>query len=68
MSKVMMAKNTLAILGLIFVAQLSMAGGPVVPMPIEPLGFVGVPLDMGGVAAIAAVSLIIGAQLIKRRK
>ena len=61
----MMAKNTLAILGLIFVAQLSMAGG--VPLP-PALGSGGLPLDMGGVAAIAAVSLIIGAQLIKRRE
>jgi hypothetical protein len=62
----MMAKNTLAILGLIFVAQLSMAGGPG-PLPPS-LGTGGLPLDMGGVAAIAAVSLIIGAQLIKRRE
>jgi hypothetical protein len=36
-----------------------------------PLGIVvgtPVPLGLGGVAAIAAVSLIIGTQLIKRRK
>ena len=59
----MKTNNIFAGLGLMFIAQQSVADATTplgVPAPM--------PLEMGGVAAIAAVSLMIGTQLIKRRK
>ena len=46
------------LLGLPLVAQQSFAGEVTTPLPLE----------MGGIAAVAALSLIIATQLIKRRK
>ena len=61
-------KNSFTILGLMFLAQASTAQVPLAVSLPAPLDIVGMPLEIGGVTAIAAVSLIIGAQLIKRRK
>ena len=61
----MRAKKIYAIPGLMLVAQHSMASP--VAMSVG-LGMPFLPLEIGGVAAIAAVSFIIGAQLIRRRK
>jgi hypothetical protein len=61
----MRAKKFYAIPGLMLVAQHSMAG--FVPLPVD-LSIPSLPVEIGGVAAIAAVSFIIGAQLIRRRK
>lgn len=58
----------------LFLAGLQVANAAVVGLPsAAPLGIQGfsaaaLPLDVGGLAAIATVSLVIGAQLIKRRK
>jgi hypothetical protein len=56
----MIVKNAYLLLGLTLLAQQSAAS--------VPLGIIPVPLEMGGIAAAAAVSLIIAVQLIKRRK
>ena len=56
----MMVKNTYLLIGMAIFAQQSTAS--------VPLGSVPVPLEMGGITAAAAVSLIIAVQLIKRRK
>lgn len=56
----MIVKHAYLLLGLTLVAQQSTAS--------VPLGIIPVPLEMGGIAAAAAVSLIIAVQLIKRRK
>jgi hypothetical protein len=53
----MVLNKIYTLLGLALVAQQSFAGDPVQ-----------LPLEMGGVAAVAALSLIIATQLIKRRK
>lgn len=52
------------LLGMALVAQQSLAGdggGPPNPGP-------GLSLEMGGIAAVAALSLIVATQLIKHRK
>ena len=52
-------KPAYPLLGLALIAEQSIAGtGPGIPVPME----------MGGIAAAAAISLIIATQLIKRRK
>jgi hypothetical protein len=51
------------LLGAALFAQQGLAGIP----PIDPPP-PGLPLEMGGIAAVAALSLIIATQLIKRRK
>jgi len=52
-------KTAYPLLGLVLIAQQSTAGIPAgTPVPME----------MGGIAAAAAISLIIATQLIKRRK
>ena len=56
----MLMKSTAALLGMALLAQPSVAS--------VPLGIVPVPLEMGGITAAAALSLIIAIQLIKRRK
>ena len=61
-----MMKKIATFIGLILVAQQSLAG--LVSLGANPLSVGGLPLELGGMAAIAAVSLIIGTQLIKRRK
>ena len=60
-------KHFCALSSLMLLAQVAVAGRPI-PLPIEPLSIIDLPLDMGGTVAIAAVSLVIGAQLIKRKK
>jgi hypothetical protein len=62
----MRAKKIYAIIGLMLAAQFSMAG--TVTLPVVGLGIGPLSAEIGGVAAIAAVSFIIGAQLIRRRK
>ena len=57
--------ETLSLSGLLLTASHSFAG---TPAPAVGLSIEALPLDTGGLAAIAAVSLIIGAQAIKRRK
>jgi hypothetical protein len=52
-------------MGLMLVAQESMAGLPVLGLPTLPSAL---PLGMGGVAGVAVVGLIVGIQLIKRKK
>jgi hypothetical protein len=60
----MNAKNLSVLsLGLLLVAQHSLAVQPLSVVVGTPL-----PLGMGGIAVIAGVGLIIGAQLIKRNK
>lgn len=54
--------NLFTVSVLMLVSQYSM-GANATPLSIAPL-----PLDIGGIVAIGAVSLIIGAQQIKRRK
>jgi hypothetical protein len=49
---------------LMLVSQYSMA----VALGTAPLSTAPLPLDIGGIVAIGAASLIIGTQLIKRRK
>lgn len=52
-------KPAYPLVGLVLIAEQSIAGVPVgTPVPME----------MGGIAAAAAISLIIASQLIKRRK
>jgi hypothetical protein len=54
----MNAIKTSTVLGLLLSAPFSMAG--VFPVPV--------PLEIGGIAGVAALTLIIATQLIKRRK
>ncbi len=74
-----MSKRYYALLGLLCVAQHSVAGFTVgTPAGVgagrvtgDVVGSVtggAVPLGLGGIAVIAALSLIIGVQLIKRKK
>ena len=63
----MKIRHFYALPGLMLLAQIAVAGRPI-PLPVEPLSIIDLPLDMGGAVAIAAVSLVIGAQLIKRKK
>lgn len=63
----MNSKNSLvALVPLLLASHSSLAGPPVVSLPLV----VGTPLPVGigGVVAIAAVSLVIGTQLIRRKK
>ncbi len=64
--------NTYTILGLSLIAQHSLAGGVGLGTNVgDPLSLVvgsALPLGIGGIAGIAAISLIIGIQLIKRKK
>ena len=73
-----MAKKYYALLGLLCIAQHSVAGFTVgTPAGVQAGRVAGdvvgsvaggaVPLGLGGIAIIAALSLIIGAQLIKRK-
>ena len=55
--------NLFTVSVLMLVSQYSM-GANATPLSIAPL----LPLGIGGIVAIGAVSLIIGAQQIKRRK
>jgi len=71
----MISKNAYTMLGVFLIAQQSMAGveaGTGLGFPVgDPLGQVAgsaLPLGIGGIAGIAAISLIIGIQLIKRKK
>jgi hypothetical protein len=52
---------------LLLCAHHSMAGTPV-SLPVAPLSAAPLPLDISGIAAIAGVTLILGIQLIKRKK
>jgi membrane protein implicated in regulation of membrane protease activity len=61
-----MMKYMLPTMGLILVAQES-AAGLIIPMGLSTMPSA-LPLGMGGFAGVAIVSLIIGTQLIKRRK
>lgn len=54
----MTIKKVPALLGLLLVAQPGLAENAATPLPLE----------MGGIAAVAAASLIIAVQLVKRRK
>lgn len=56
------AKISFAVVGSMLLAQSVFAGIPAVVLGTS------VPFGMGGAAAIAAVSLILGIQLIKRKK
>ena len=56
-----------ALPSLMLLAQVAVAGRPT-PLPIVQVSVIDLPLDIGGTVAIAAVSLVIGAQLIKRKK
>ena len=60
-----MIRYTLPMIGLILVAQESMAGLPALGLPTLPSAL---PLGMGGIAGAAVVGLIVGIQLIKRKK
>ena len=64
------AKISLAVAGSVLLAQQGFAG--IIPMGSPVLGAeamsTAMPFGMGGAAAIAAVSLILGIQLIKRKK
>jgi hypothetical protein len=65
-----MLKIANIILGVFLIAQQSLAGGELGIGLGEPLGTVAgsaLPMGIGGIAGIAALSLIIGAQLIKRK-
>jgi TRAP-type C4-dicarboxylate transport system permease small subunit len=71
------ATISLAVAGFMLVAQMSFAGPPspnIVPLgvadiPLGQLAFsAALPFGMGGAVVIAAVSLILGIQLIKRKK
>ena len=53
-------KNAYPLIGLVLIAEQSIAGTIPVGTPV--------PMEMGGIAAAAAISLIIATQLIKRRK
>ena len=66
----MTIKQFYAVLFLVSLTPISGVAAAVGPTPLggEQLGIVGLPLETGGMMAIAAVSLIIGAQLIKRKK
>ena len=55
------AMNMALFAGLMPLAQFSAAGVPVGVI-------MGTPLEMGGIAGVAALSLIIATQLVKRRK
>jgi hypothetical protein len=58
----MTPKKLYTLLSLLLVSGPTFAGGAV-PMSVQPMS-----LELGGVAAVAAVSLIIATQLIQRRK
>lgn len=58
----MTVKKVYPLLGLLLIADQGYAGQ--VPMGIPQ----DMPLELGGIAAVAALSLIIATQLIKRRK
>jgi hypothetical protein len=61
------AMKTRMFLGLLLSSQFSMAGG-IVPLGVPLGGGQGLPLELGGIAGVAALTLIIATQLIKRRK
>jgi len=58
--------NLFTVSVLMLVSQYSMAAP--VALGVAQLSTAPLPLDIGGIVAIGAASLIIGAQLIKRRK
>ena len=71
-----MSTRFYALLGLLIISQQSMAAGTVVGVGLgfipagvlTPVVGTATPLGIGGIATITALSLIIGTQLIKRKK
>ena len=60
-----MFRYTIPMMGLMLMAQESMAGLTPMGLPTLPSAL---PLGMGGIASAAVVGLIVGIQLIKRKK